>query len=66
MSDLMPSAEAIECPAGLASAPVFESYPARQAALPGGLVVRRALARSHSARASRWTSVRILISGCRP
>jgi hypothetical protein len=35
MSDLMPSAEAIECPAGLASAPVLESYPTHQAALPG-------------------------------
>jgi redox-sensitive bicupin YhaK (pirin superfamily) len=54
MSDLMPSADAIECPAGLASAPVLESYPAHQAALPGGLVVHRALPRAGRRLVGPW------------
>jgi redox-sensitive bicupin YhaK (pirin superfamily) len=54
MSDLMPSAEAIECSAGLASAPVLESYPAHQAALPGGLVVSRALPRAGRRLVGPW------------
>lgn len=54
MSDLMPSAEAIECPAGLASAPVLESYPAHQASLPGGLIVRRALPRAGRRLVGPW------------
>jgi quercetin 2,3-dioxygenase len=54
MSDLMPSAETIECPTGLALAPVLESYPAHQAALPGGLVVRRALPRSARRMVGPW------------
>lgn len=54
MSYLMPSAEAIECPAGLASAPVLDSYPAHQATLPGGLVVRRALPRAGRRLVGPW------------
>ena len=54
MSDLMPSAEAIECPVGLATAPVLESYPAHQAALPGGLLVRRALPRAGRRTVGPW------------
>src|SRR5262245_13006140 len=46
MSDLMPSADVLECPPGVGSKPVLESYPARQATLPGNLNVRRALPRS--------------------
>jgi len=42
----MPSADVVDCPPGAASAPVLESYPAREAALPGGLTVRRALPRA--------------------
>jgi hypothetical protein len=54
MSDLLPSAETIECPTGLASVAVLESYPAHQAALPGGLVVRRALPRSGRRMVGPW------------
>src|SRR5262245_36131169 len=39
-------ADVVDCPPGQAVAPVIESYPAREAALPGGLVVRRALPRA--------------------
>ena len=42
----MPSADVLECPPGLPPASVLEAYPARQATLPGGLVVRRGLPRS--------------------
>src|SRR5437867_954372 len=54
MSDLMPSADVLECPPGLASAPVLESYPAREAALPGGLTVRRALPRAARRMVGPW------------
>jgi len=47
MSDPMPSAETVACPAGHATAGVLESYPAHQATLPGGLVLRRALGVQH-------------------
>src|SRR5499426_3211436 len=46
MSDLMPSADVLECPPGAPPASVLEAYPARQAMLPGGLIVRRGLPRS--------------------
>ena len=54
MSDLIPSADVLECTPGLASAPVLESYPARQAALPGGLIVRRALPRAERRLVGPW------------
>src|SRR4030095_8029242 len=54
MSDLMPSADVLECPPGLTSAPVLESYPARAATLPGGLTVRRALPRSARRLVGPW------------
>lgn len=54
MSDLLPPADVLECPPGLASAPVLESYPARQAALPGGLIVRRALPRAARRLVGPW------------
>jgi redox-sensitive bicupin YhaK (pirin superfamily) len=54
MSDLMPSADVLDCQPGLASAPILESYPARQAALPGGLVVRRALPRAGRRLVGPW------------
>jgi quercetin 2,3-dioxygenase len=50
----MPSADVLECPPGLASAPVLESYPAREAALPGGLTVRRALPRAARRMVGPW------------
>ena len=50
----MPSAEAIECAAGPASAPVLESYPAHHATLPGGLVVSRALPRAGRRLVGPW------------
>jgi quercetin 2,3-dioxygenase len=54
MSDLMPSADVLECPPGLTSAPVLESYPSRQATLPGDLIVRRALPRSARRLVGPW------------
>jgi len=54
MSDLMPSADVLECPPGRISAPVLESYPARQATLPGDLIVRRALPRSARRLVGPW------------
>jgi len=54
MSDLLPSADVLECPPGPALAPVLESYPARQAALPGGLIVRRALPRAARRLVGPW------------
>jgi quercetin 2,3-dioxygenase len=54
MSDLMPSADVLECPPGLTSASVLESYPAREATLPGGLTVRRALPRSARRLVGPW------------
>jgi redox-sensitive bicupin YhaK (pirin superfamily) len=54
MSDLMPSADVLECPPGATSAPVLESYPARQATLPGELIVRRALPRSARRLVGPW------------
>jgi quercetin 2,3-dioxygenase len=54
MSDLMPSADVLECPPGLTSASVLESYPARLATLPGGLTVRRALPRSARRLVGPW------------
>jgi len=54
VSDLLPSADVVDCPPGLASAPVLESYPARQAALPGGLLARRALPRAGRRLVGPW------------
>jgi hypothetical protein len=54
VSDLLPSADVVDCPPGLASAPVLESYPAREAALPGGLTVRRALPRAPRRLVGPW------------
>ena len=54
MSDLMPSADALECAPGVASAGVIESHPAREAALPGGLIVRRALPRAERRMVGPW------------
>jgi quercetin 2,3-dioxygenase len=50
----MPSADVLECPPGATSAPVLESYPARAATLPGGLIVRRALPRSARRLVGPW------------
>src|SRR3989442_16041157 len=54
MSDLMPSTDALECRPGPALAPVLESYPAREAHLGGGLVVRRLLPRSGRRLVGPW------------
>jgi quercetin 2,3-dioxygenase len=54
MSDLMPSADVLECSPGVGSTPVLESYPARQATLPGDLIVRRALPRSARRLVGPW------------
>jgi len=54
MSDLMPSADVLECPPGVRSAPVLESYAARQAMLPGDLIVRRALPRNARRLVGPW------------
>src|SRR5262245_51324765 len=54
MSDLLPSADVVDCPPGQALAPVIEAYPAREAALPGGLVVRRALPRAGRRLVGPW------------
>src|SRR3989441_125734 len=54
MSDLMPSTDALECGPGPALAPVLESYPAREADLGGGLVVRRLLPRSGRRLVGPW------------
>src|SRR3989442_275902 len=54
MSDLMPSTDALECRPGPALAPVLESYPAREADLGGGLVVRRLLPRSGRRLVGPW------------
>jgi quercetin 2,3-dioxygenase len=54
MSDLLPSADVVDCPPAQALAPVLESYPAREAALPGGLVVRRALPRAGRRMVGPW------------
>src|SRR5215475_7539870 len=54
ISDLLPSADVVDCPPGQAVAPVIESYPAREAALPGGLVVRRALPRAGRRMVGPW------------
>jgi len=54
MSDLLPSADVVDCPPGQAFAPVIESYPAREAALPGDLVVRRALPRPGRRMVGPW------------
>src|SRR6185295_19481914 len=54
MSDIMASADVLECPPGATSAPVLESYPARQATLPGELIVRRALPRSARRLVGPW------------
>ena len=54
MSDLLPSADVVDCPPGQAVAPVIESYPAREAALPGGLVVRRTLPRAARRMVGPW------------
>ena len=50
----MPSADVLECSPGGTSAPVLESYPARQATLPGDLIVRRALPRSARRLVGPW------------
>jgi len=50
----MPSADVLECPPVQTSAPVLESYPARQATLPGELTVRRALPRSARRMVGPW------------
>jgi redox-sensitive bicupin YhaK (pirin superfamily) len=54
MSDLMPSADVADCPPGPASGAVLESHPAREAALPGGLTVRRALPRAARRLVGPW------------
>jgi len=54
MSDLMPSADVVDCPPDLARVPVLEAYPAREAALPGGLTVRRALPRAARRLVGPW------------
>ena len=54
MSDLLPATQTLECPTGPASPPVLETYPARQAALPGGLLVRRALPRAGRRLVGAW------------
>ena len=54
MSDLMPTAETLECPSGPVVAPVIESYPAREASVGGGLVVRRLLPRSGRRLVGPW------------
>ena len=50
----MPSTDALECRPGPALAPVLESYPAREADLGGGLVVRRLLPRSGRRLVGPW------------
>src|SRR5262245_30923943 len=54
MSDLMPSADVLECEPGVGSKPVLESYPARQTTLPGNLSVCRALPRSARRLVGPW------------
>ena len=50
----MPSADVLECPPGAPPASVLEAYPARQAMLPGGLIVRRGLPRSARRLVGPW------------
>jgi redox-sensitive bicupin YhaK (pirin superfamily) len=54
MSDPIPSTHTVECQPGLASGPVLESYLSRQATLPGGLVVHRALPRAGRRLVGPW------------
>src|SRR5215475_7452469 len=54
MSDLLPSADVVDCPPYQALTPVIEAYPAREAALPGGLIVRRALPRAGRRMVGPW------------
>jgi quercetin 2,3-dioxygenase len=54
MSDLMPTADVLDCQPGLTSVPVLEAHPARQASLPGDLIVRRALPRAARRLVGPW------------